>query len=269
MKPMHYLLLLSLLGLLVATPCLAAPTISVQPANNVVFAGDEFEVAIDANAEFGALSCFAVTIDYDPSLLEIVSSSEGALFVAAFEPTFFQQEQGPPGQDVFTDCVLGFGTSVLSPGELFRIRFKALTSGNSNIDIVLAQLRDLDRALIPGVTILSGSASISLTSTPPGSSVSFRRLITTPNPSAGAVLFQLRSTESRKREDAVLLRSGNLEIFDAAGRRLRDVELVAVGDGMRWNARDRHGRRLASGLYFALLRGDGQVLANSKLLLVD
>jgi hypothetical protein len=267
MKPMRHLL--SMLGLLVATPCFAAPTISIQPAANVVFAGQEFEVAIEANAEFGALSCFAFAIDYDPSLLEIVSSSEGSLFVAAVEPTYFQQEQGPPGQDVFTDCVLGFGTSVLSPGELFRIRFKALTSGNSNIDIVLAQLRDLDRALIGGVTVVNGSASISLTAIPPWDGRSTFRLMTTPNPSGGAVLFQLRSTETSTKDDVGLLQSGSLEIFDAAGRRVRDVELIAEGDGVRWNARDRRGHRLASGIYFALLRRGGDVLAHSKLLLVD
>jgi hypothetical protein len=267
MKPLRHLLLL--LGTFAAQPCLAAPTVSILPATNVVFAGEEFEVAIEANVDLGDLSCFSITLDFDPLLLEVVSSSEGTLFSGALDPTFYQQEQDAQGRDVFSDCVLGFGTGVLSPGELCRVRFKALTSGNSNIDIVQAQLRDLDRALLAGVGVQNSSASISLTSTPPRAFANSLRLLATPNPSAGAVLFQLESTVPRKQADAELLRAGELQIFDVAGRRVRGVELSQVGDGMRWDARDGVGRRLASGVYFVMLRLQGEMLVSSKLLLLD
>ena len=135
-----------------------------------------------ANAEVGDLSCFSVDLQYDPFLLEIVSSSEGAIFAASLDPTFYQQESTAPGDDSFSDCVLGFGTSVASPGELFRIRFKALTAGSSPIDLVQVELRDVDRALIPGIVVSGGSANLSLTSVPSRGLRSIR-VLATPNPS--------------------------------------------------------------------------------------
>ena len=70
-----------------------------------------------------------------------------------------------------------------------------------------------------------------------------------PNPARGRVTFEIRQPEPRPI---------TLSIFDAAGRRVRQVELAAAGSAPRlwlWDGRDDAGHPLAAGVYRALARG--------------
>ena len=54
--------------------------------------------------------------------------------------------------------------------------------------------------------------------------------------------------------------NANLTIYDAGGRKVRVLELGAMGGGpraARWDGRDLAGRKAPSGVYFARLEGDG------------
>lgn len=61
-----------------------------------------------------------------------------------------------------------------------------------------------------------------------------------------------------------------VSIYDVSGRALRDLRVSTDGRGeatARWDGTDRFGRRLASGIYFAVLKDGSRILARRKLIL--
>ena len=71
-----------------------------------------------------------------------------------------------------------------------------------------------------------------------------------PNPARGRVTFQLQQPEPH---------AVTLAIFDAAGRRVRHVEIAAAGPAPRlwlWDGRDDAGAALPAGVYRALATGE-------------
>jgi predicted GH43/DUF377 family glycosyl hydrolase len=61
-----------------------------------------------------------------------------------------------------------------------------------------------------------------------------------------------------------------VSIYDVAGHSLCDLEARTDAGGeatIRWNGTDRHGARLPSGVYLAVLKSGGRILARSKLVL--
>lgn len=238
----------------------AAPTVSVLPSANSVTVGQQFDVTIEVDAEFGAISCYAIELHYDDTLLSLVAATQGTLYSASLDPTFFQHSADPDGDDVFSDCVLGFGTTVTAPGELVRLTFQAIDDGQSPLHLESAVLRDVDRAVIPGVVLVDGTANVGLTATPP--LLAGGRLVVTPNPSAGRSSFALRGADGAR---------GALQlwIFDAKGRRVGRFDLAAerlASGGWAWDGRDETGRRVAAGGYFAQLRDGARVLQQAKFL---
>ena len=235
----------------------AIATLSIEPSQSAVSPGQEFEIAFIVSADVGDLSCYAISIDFDPAILEYVSSSEGTLFSTSPDPNFFQHSIDALGDDLLSDCVLGFGTSVLAPGEIARLRLRAIDDGSSAITIASSVLRDVDRAVIGAVQHVHGSATITPTTTPIAGSL---RLIAGPNPSAGPVWFRSGGPIADFR--------GELCIFDAQGRLVMqesmDADLLRSGT-LRWNGRDLSGSPVASGLYLAILRQGGQTLGHAKL----
>ena len=61
-----------------------------------------------------------------------------------------------------------------------------------------------------------------------------------------------------------------IAIYDVSGRELNEMSARASTDGrasVLWNGRDKSGRALPSGVYFAALKVGGRVTAVSKLVL--
>lgn len=264
---------------LIAVALLCAPSVrdaaaeiqlSVLPALNNITVGDEFDLSIDVTAEAGDLSCYAITLNFDTSLIEVVSSDEGALFSASLDPTFYQLETDPNGDSVLSGCVLGFGTSVLAPGQVATIRLRAIDDGNGTIDIVVATLRDVDRAVITPVVLSGSSVSIGVTSTPPP--LSALRLYANPNPSRGAVSFVPAGFELSNKfggNAKLQIADTSVELFDIAGRRLPSSVIRYDGSAFVWDGRDADGQSVAQGSYFAVLRVGDRILARTKLVRLD
>jgi uncharacterized repeat protein (TIGR01451 family) len=91
----------------------------------------------------------------------------------------------------------------------------------------------------------------------PGSVPEGRMLWARPNPSPSATRIFFRATPGSRAE---------LEIFDAAGRRVREMDL-RVGDeapSFRWDGRDSEGAAVGSGLYYYRVRVDGKTLGSER-----
>ena len=98
-------------------------------------------------------------------------------------------------------------------------------------------------AVVPGIEV---------TDSPTGVDVDLRRLFALdepwPNPASGMVSFRLQAPPESQVQ---------LDVFDAAGRRLYGWQGRASGNGERtieWNLRDFNGTELQSGIYFVRLR---------------
>lgn len=260
--PGHIIVFASVL--LLAAGAVAAPGVSVEPMATGVTVGQEFDVSITANSELPALSCYAVTVAYDAFHLELVSADEGDLFALAGLPTFFSQETNGP-DDAWTNCVLGFGTSVATPGELVRLRFRALKDAVSDIVLTDVVLRDVDRMEVPGVVLTHGQVTSGATATPPTVLAGALRMTAFPNPSSGPVRLGLALDRAKGEGLAVdpdaLLRDGSVTLFDISGRRIRTLP----GNRPLWDGRDAQGRRVASGSYLAVFEHPATLRVVTKL----
>jgi hypothetical protein len=84
------------------------------------------------------------------------------------------------------------------------------------------------------------------------------RLSARPTPATGSVVFDVAGARG-----APL----TLEIFDAAGRRVLQKKLEAAADRIDWAGTDTSGRRVANGVYYAVLREAGRV-ARAKVVML-
>lgn len=215
-----------------------------------------FTITIVADGGVPDISCYALTLEYDRSKLELVSAQEGALFVDAPEPTFFSVETDGLGRDVLTNCLLGFGTTVTPSGALATLTFRGLTAATSNVQLAEAVLRDSNRAILAGVAVQGTEVSIGTVDAPSLSSLGPLRLRAEPNPSGGPVRLLLErgrdAASARAAGAGPAAASSVVQVFihDIAGRRVRSLE--SAGGPLLWDGRDGQGRTAASGVYFAV-----------------
>ena len=80
---------------------------------------------------------------------------EGKLFKQAGYPTFFMWKKVPPDTVNAVDCLLGYQSYFLPPGELARFVFKAKTPGICPVSFTAIRLWDIDRVEL---SPLAGSA---------------------------------------------------------------------------------------------------------------
>ena len=94
------------------------------------------------------------------------------------------------------------------------------------------------------------------------------RLDVFPNPISGAAIVRARAATRGGAESAPLLRANErIDILDVQGRMVRTLQAPSAGVGatagvaelrLEWDGRDRSGRRVPSGRYWARLRAEGR-----------
>jgi len=105
------------------------------------------DVTIDQNAV--ALHCFNITVDYDKTLIRLVSVQEGPLF-AGSETFFYWGESG--GVLEIGDCFLGYQVHANGPGTIARLTFESKSVlGAGNINVTVLDFQDTASAPIPTV----------------------------------------------------------------------------------------------------------------------
>ena len=82
-------------------------------------------------------------------------------------------------------------------------------------------------------------------------------LLVRPHPAPHETVLELSGRRAR---------AATLEIFNAAGRRVRHWFLAPGDAAVTWNGRDESGRRVAAGVYFARLR-EANRTARAKIVL--
>jgi hypothetical protein len=256
-----------------------------EPFNMWQTPATQFTLSIEADLRLSRLSCYALTLQYDRNLLELVSAAEGSLFSGAAQPTFFSLESDAQGRDVLTDCVLGFGSSVAATGTLAMVTFRGLADGVITVQLTDAVLRDVDRAVIAGVTLRTATVVIGTVDAPVALRPAALRLRAEPNPSRGPVLLILGGVALAGAPATVngaapgggppLATAGGQQdlvlivIHDVAGRRVRAFTARAEPGVVQWDGRDAAGQLVGRGVYYAVAALPDGRRASAKLVRVD
>lgn len=243
--------LAALAALAVAAGAAADPTVFIDPPFKLAQVGEIFSVDIALDASGDSVGCFNIYLDYSSSIVELRSATEGLLFRNSGFPTFFAWfHHGPV--DTVLDCVLGFRTFVLGPGEMVNLEFRALANGQTPVHFLYLDLRDIDRNPFPDAATVDGIIQVGGSMAVDGSDVgagAARLLLVAPNPTAGGATASFR-----------LVRAGRVRatIFDAAGRTIRIFDPGWLAEGqhdLTWDGRAESGRAVPPGVYWLALAG--------------
>ncbi len=236
-----------------------AGRVFLEPSRIEIASGGSVELRVRVGAAVDSVSCYSLSLGVEPALLDLVDARPGSLYVETPEPTFFNRDVDAQGRDRVSDCVLGFGTTVPTPGELVVLEFEAIADGFVTVSLAEVLLRDVDRLPIDGVVAEPAVVTIGTTSiaNPSGQP----RLVAWPSPADGTARIRLVAPRPRQAE------SPTFEIFDSAGRRVRRLSTVVGRGGVEWDGADATGRPVAAGVYHVQAVVDGAVVTTRLVLL--
>jgi hypothetical protein len=214
-----------------------------------------------------SMSCMECVIAFDTSRVALVSAEEGKLFEEAPFPTFFMWEHIAPDTESVVDCVLGYRSYFLPPGEIARFIFETKQDGVCPVRITKTKLWGIDRleyyhTVDPYAWIFIGSPSGAK-----GEFSSNGYLKGYPNPFNPHTFLVLRLPFQN---GASIESDATVFIYSAEGRKIRLLFQGNVHSGENrffWNGRDQDGNHVASGVYFAIVRTNREVY-KTKLVLI-
>ena len=256
--------------------CLIAPPravagdlpVSLFPPDSWIETGDLCTLQVRVNDVVDSVSCMEIFIRFDPALLEVETAREGRLYQESPFTTFFDWDLVAPDTVSAIDCVLGYRTCVITPGELVMFVFRGIADGKAAVKVTTARLWDVDRA--PLITEIAGGANIQIGN------------VTGENPEVPARGFLANHPNPFNPSTSILLfipwdgmGSGGtlktrLSIFDSRGalvRLLFDGQAEAGINRFAWDGRNDSGADVASGIYYATAR-TGTEVYERKLVIV-
>ena len=228
----------------------SATIVSVSPESSAVDVGNTLsvDILVDSNA---IVHGFEIVLDYDEDLLDVLEVTEGSLLKISGYSTFWFVVANLDSVHV-NDAILG-RAEVNGPGQLFRIKFKAIKEGNSNLSFNFVDIRDMTNTTIPSKPI-NGYISIGLTSVKDEDSkqsyLSEEYFLAQnyPNPFNSSTQIEYSLPE----ETFV-----SLKIHNINGQLIKTLVEVIQCPGLQttyWNGKDCRGMSVANGLYFYMLK---------------
>ncbi len=122
------------------------PTVSFASPAHCVEPGALCTLQVMVDQAVDSLSCMGVYIALDDTAVaDFKNAYEGQLFRAAGYPTFFHWETITPESADAEDCVLGYRSYFLAPGELVRFVFQAKAPGICRVSFTAIRLWDINR----------------------------------------------------------------------------------------------------------------------------
>ena len=134
--------LVALLLLLGAVPLWADPGVMVVPPSTVVAPDSMFQIEIAIDDLVVSLMGYDLSLEFDSSIVELVSVDEGPLPQSGPSGSFFHWfGAGLPSDEVWVNGAV-LGTTVDGPGVLFTITFKAVKNGITPVTFISTHMRD-------------------------------------------------------------------------------------------------------------------------------
>jgi len=211
-----------------------------------------------------SLACMECFIAFDATLLTLMSVEEGTLFEDSGHPTFFDWDPLAPDTVSAVDCVLGYRTYFLPPGDLVRLVFRGDQAGVASVRLIDINVWDIDRQPVPVVIDPSAWITIGDATGTKNSSYGDPGLSCFPNPFNPNTTIELRFPDDGRHDVS-------LAVFAPSGRRVKTLfsGTLAGGTGrFVWDGCNDAGGPVATGVYFAVARSKDAVFT-TKLILIE
>jgi hypothetical protein len=259
--------LLAAVGNAQGEPAQGNPTVTLMPSQLHVNPGDLCTLSVMVDDAVDSLGCMEVYIAFDSTLVRCTTAVEGVMFKQASFPRFFRWELVTADTATAVDCVLGYRSYVIAPGELVRFVFRAKQVGICPVYLTGVRLWDIDRIELSPVM---GDFSLIIIGTPigvPPGSQPRKSFFNYPNPfnPLTTLVLDLPSDGDEAPQSSVLI-----EVYSVSGRRVSSVfgGLLPAGRfEIPWDGRDDSGEFLPAGVYLAVAR-DSRRVSESRLVIV-
>lgn len=226
-----------------------SPVVTFAPAQLIVNPGELCTLSVMVDDAVDSLGCMEVYVAFDSTLVCCTTAVEGELFKEASFPSFFRWDLVAADTATAVDCVLGYRSFVLAPGELVRLVFRAKQVGVCPVEFTSVRLWDIDRMELSPVL---GSFSLIIVGSPGGVPPGVQTqggFFNYPNPfnPSTTLILNVPSGGAQARQLEV-----SIEIYSVSGCRVRSVFEGLLPAGrleIPWDGRDDGGRLLPSGVY--------------------
>jgi len=209
-----------------------------------------------------------IAID-DTAVAKVTKALEGLLFKTAGYPTFFYWDEVSPDSVIAEDCLLGYRTFLLAPGELVRFVFRATAPGVCTVSFTGVRLWDIDRRELapdagePARIVVRYPTGADAPAGPGGA------VFSDPNPFNPVTVLVIELPGAGGPEVSPV--DAAIDIYDVSGVRVRSLFRGLLFPGRReilWNGRDDEGRLAAAGIYLAVAETAGGMLMKHKIVLL-
>lgn len=201
-----------------------------------------------------SLSCVFCVLTFDPQIVDCITAQEGELYLNSSYSTFFNWELIAPDSLRLEDCVMGYRSFILTPGELYTVVFEGIQTGNCPVRIEDTEVYDIDRVEFPAETGSGASISVSITAGDESRAPSYGSFNCYPNPFNPSATITFCPAAG---ETGVYPARGELMIYSPSGGLVRTLFQGRLKKGKNdfcWNGRNERGNPVSSGVYMAVLR---------------
>jgi hypothetical protein len=246
------------------------PLASFAPALQYVVPGALCTLQVTVDDAVDSLSCMGLYIALDDTAaVEVVKAIEGRLFKTAGYPTFFYWDEVSPDSAIAEDCVLGYRTYFLAPGELVRFVFRAKAPGACTVGFTGLRLWDIDRRELAPVAGGPAQIVVRYPTGADGPAAPGGAFFNYPNPFNPATVLVIEVPGAGGPEASPV--DAAIDIYDVSGARVRSLFRGLLFPGRReilWNGRDDEGRLSAAGIYLAVAETASGRLMKHKIVLI-
>ena len=240
------------------------PYVYFQPLTKEIEPGALCTLQVMVDDAVDSLSCMEVFIAFDTSCAQFVKAIEGNAFKTAGYPTFFRWEAVADDTASAVDCLLGYRSYFLAPGELVKLVFRGLEPGVCEVRFTSARLWDIMRVEIAPEA--GDDARIVIRwPTPAGPAAPSRSTLRNyPNPFNPVTTLILDVGAGAARSDATV------SIYTTSGQLVRALFSGRLESGERrfvWDGKDNRGEAVAAGIYVAVAETAAETLTR-KLVLI-
>jgi hypothetical protein len=245
------------------------PLVSLEPPVNYLEPGALCTLRVMVNDAVDSLSCMGVYVNLDDTaVVDVTIAREGLLFRTSGYQTFFYWKRILPDSVIAEDCVLGYRSYFLAPGELVQLVFRAKALGVCNVSLAAARLWDINRVELAPVTGESAEIVVryptghDAPASPTGAFSNY------PNPFNPATVLVMELPGHGGPEMVPV--GVAIDIYDVSGVRVRSLFRGFLPPGRRqiiWDGRDGQGRPSAAGIYLAVAETAAGTLKRKMVLL--
>jgi hypothetical protein len=244
----------------------ANPAVSFSPILTHIRPGQVCTLQVFVDDAVDSLSCMEIGASYDTAYATCTTAIEGTLYTQAPFPRFYRWEKLGADTVSAVDCVLGYRSYILPPGQLVCFVFKGLKYGVCHVYFQKVRLFDIDRVELQTIKGEHAEIVVSAQSGDVPLDVRGASLDSYPNPfnPSTVIVLQLPGEPGGAKTPV------SLDIYSASGARVRSLLDQSMPPGRyktSWDGRGEDGRFAATGVYFVVARTSVGVVTHKMVMI--